>query len=119
MPENKDRKVVITNGGLFSDLVVRVKLVIRLLGDARVSPLLKLLPVGALIYFIIPDLVIGPLDDAALIWLGGYLFVEMCPPEIVQEHLRSLNQVIPGVWKEEPHEMDSDVIEGEFWDKQE
>jgi hypothetical protein len=118
MPENKDRKVITAKGGVFGDLVMRIKLIIRLMGDARVNPLLKLIPVGALAYFIIPDLVIGPFDDVAVIWLGGYLFIELCPPEIVEEHMQALNQVIPGSW-EESKGTDSEVIEGEFWEKKE
>jgi uncharacterized membrane protein YkvA (DUF1232 family) len=118
MSENKARKIIIPKGGVFNDLVMRIKLVVRLIRDARINPLLKLMPVGALVYLIIPDLVIGPIDDMAVIWLGGYLFVELCPPEIVKEHMQSLNQVIPGTW-ENPKEMDGDVIEGEFWEKKE
>ncbi len=96
MSENKFRKIVTAKGGVFNDLVTRIKLIVRLMGDTRVNPLLKLLPVGALIYFIIPDLVIGPVDDVVVMWLGGYLFIELCPPEIVKEHMQALNQVIPG-----------------------
>ena len=74
MSENKDRKIILAKSGIFNDLVTRIKLVVRLIGDTRINPLLKLLPIGALAYFIIPDLVIGPIDDAAVMWLGGYLF---------------------------------------------
>ncbi len=115
MPENKDRKIIPLKGGVFNELLLRIKLIVRLMGDARVNPLLKILPIGALIYFIIPDLVIGPLDDVAVMWLGGYLFIELCPPEIVQEHMQALRQVIPGTW-ENPKDGDSEVIEGEYWE---
>ena len=37
-----------------------------------------------------PDIAPGPIDDAALIWLATYLFVELCPPGVVQEHLETL-----------------------------
>jgi hypothetical protein len=69
MSENKDRKIITAKGGVFTDLVMRIKLIVRLMGDARVNPLLKLLPVGALAYF------------------------------IVQEHMQAINQVIPGAWE--------------------
>ncbi len=123
MSENKDRKIITAKGGVFNDLVMRIKLIIRLMGDPRVNPLLKLLPIGALVYFIIPDLVIGPFDDVAVMWLGGYLFIEMCPPEIVQEHMQAISQVIPSTW-EDPKEMagketDNEIIEGEYWEKKE
>jgi hypothetical protein len=30
------------------------------------------------------------LDDAAVIWIGSTLFVELCPQDVVQEHMRAL-----------------------------
>ena len=118
MSEQKDRKIIPSNGGIFNDLATRIKLVIRLIGDPRVNPLLKLLPFGSLLYFIIPDLAIGPIDDVAVVWLGSYLFVELCPAEIVQEHKDALAQMIPGNWNE-PKGPEDEVIEGEFWEKNE
>ena len=86
------------SNGVFKEFVMRLKLVLRLMGDSRVSFLLKLLPISALAYLIWPvDLapglalpVIGALDDAAVVSLGAYLFVELCPPGVVKEHLRAL-----------------------------
>jgi hypothetical protein len=126
MSENKINKIIPAKGGVFSDLLMRIKLIVRLMGDSRVNPLLKLLPVGALVYFIMPDLVIGPIDDVAVMWLGGYLFIELCPPEIVQEHMQAISQVIPGTW-ENSKEIDgneaagkeNEIIEGEYWEKKE
>jgi uncharacterized membrane protein YkvA (DUF1232 family) len=66
------------------------------MGDSRVNFLLKLLPVATLVYLVFPiDLVsvipgIAALDDIAIISLGNYLFVELCPPNVVQEHMKSL-----------------------------
>ena len=71
-------------------LGAQVKLILRLIRDPRVSPLLKLLPVGSILYLLFPDLVVGPLDDAAVIGLGMYTFVELCPSEIVAEHRAAL-----------------------------
>ena len=34
--------------------------------------------------------VISALDDIAIVSLGNYLFVELCPPNVVQEHMKSL-----------------------------
>lgn len=118
MSENKDRDLIPNKGGVFNDLTSRIKLVIRLLGDQRVSPLIKLLPIGSLLYFLVPDLVVGPIDDVAVIWLGSYLFVELCPPEVVQEHLEALNLAIPGETPR-PKGPEDEVIEGEFWEKKE
>jgi len=116
MSEQKNRKLIPSQGGILNDFTTRIKLIFRLLVDSRINPLIKLLPVGALLYLIIPDLLVGPVDDALVIWLGSFLFVELCPPEIVQEHLAALNQMIPGTWKE-PGEAGGEVIEGDFWEK--
>ena len=86
-------------GGVIRDFILRVKLILRLIGDKRVNPWLKVIPVAGLAYLIspfdlIPDIllpVIGELDDAAILWLTNYLFIELCPPEIVQEHVKALS----------------------------
>ena len=62
-------------GGIIRDFVLRVKLIVRLIGDRRVNPWLKIIPVAGLVYLIspldiIPDImlpVIGELDDAAIL----------------------------------------------------
>ncbi|HLB64838.1 MAG TPA: hypothetical protein VJJ46_08335 [Anaerolineales bacterium] len=87
-------------GNFFQDLVLRVKLILRLMGDRRVSPLLKLLPLGSIAYVFVPDLLPGPIDDAAMTWFLAYLFVELAPQEVVQEHLRRLTSVVEGQWRE-------------------
>jgi len=99
---DRQRKIVPSpGGGLLNELGVRLKLILRLMGDGRVNPLVKLLPIGALGYWLMPvDLVIGPIDDAVLIWLGTVLFVELCPPDVVQEHMDSLRSVVDAEWRE-------------------
>jgi hypothetical protein len=104
MDDKGSRGVIPKSGGVFHDLALRVKLIVRLMGDRRVNPLIKLLPVGALAYWLIPDIVPGPIDDALLVWLGTYLFVELCPPGVVQEHMHALTSVIDGQWREVPPE---------------
>lgn len=92
MTNKTNRKITFPqNRGFVQDLTLRIKLIMRLLGDSRVNPLLKLLPIGSLIYLVVPDIAPGPIDDAAVIWLATYLFVELCPPNVVQEHLENLN----------------------------
>lgn len=86
-------------GGMIRDFVLRVKLILRLIGDKRVSPWLKIIPVAGVAYLIspidlIPDImlpIVGELDDAAILWLTNYLFIELCPPEIVQEHVKAIS----------------------------
>jgi hypothetical protein len=69
----------------------QVKLLLRLLRDSRVSPLLKVLPVGAVLYLISPlDAALPVIDDAVVIGLGMYAFVELCPPDVVAEHRAAL-----------------------------
>jgi hypothetical protein len=106
-----------TNISFLNGITKRVKLIGRLLVDGRVSPLLKLLPVGALVYLVVPtDLMpLLPFDDAAVLWLGAYLFIEMCPQDIVQEHMRVIDGESSVKIDEAPvQNTDPDVIEGEF-----
>jgi len=97
MSEKKPGDLVVApSGGVIKDIVVRLKLILRLMGDPRVNFLLKVLPVASLVYLFFPfDLVsvipgISALDDIAIVSLGNYLFVELCPPGVVQEHMKSL-----------------------------
>jgi len=118
MSNDKDRELVSSRGRIINGLANRIKLVIRLIGDPRVSPLIKLLPIGSLLYLIIPDLAIGPIDDVAVIWLGSYLFVELCPPEVVQEHMEALNWFTAEA-SDNSMNPEDEVIEGEFWEGKE
>lgn len=118
MSGNHDREVIPSSGGVFQNLAARIKLIMRLMADPRVSPFLKLLPIGSLLYFLIPDIAPGPIDDVAIIWLGSYLFVELCPPDVVKEHMDALSQVVPGEWRD-AQESGSQVVDAEYWDKEE
>ena len=111
----EDKKHAIStqkSGGFFQDLTVRFKLIFRLMGDNRVSPLIKLLPIGSLVYFLVPDLIPGPIDDAVVIWLGTYAFVELCPPDVVKEHIDLLTGVVENEWQEPTD--DEDIIDAEY-----
>lgn len=116
MSEKNDRRIILQQRGMLSELANWGRLVVRLMLDRRVNLFLKLLPLTTLAYLISPlDLAIGPLDDAAVIWLGLYLFVELCPPQVVREHLEALNQVIPGDWQPtDPLEEGDEIVEAEF-----
>jgi hypothetical protein len=100
MSEGPQREIMRGGGGVFHDLALRIKLILRLMGDRRVNVLLKVLPLGTLVYLFFPDLVFGPLDDAAVIWLGAYLFVELCPQDVVAEHMRILTSVVDAEFRE-------------------
>ncbi len=100
-----------SRGGGVIDLTTRnLRLIWRLLTDKRVHPLLKLLPIGSLVYLLAPDfLPLNPIDDAVILWLGSYLFLELCPPELVAEHRHHIDSVIEGEWHEsEASQVDSD-----------
>lgn len=98
MAEKKPSNITITpqQGGVVRNVLNQMKLILRLMGDSRVNFFAKLIPVGAFIYLIFPiDAitfpVIGVVDDAALLWLGSYIFTELCPPEVVAEHMKALS----------------------------
>jgi uncharacterized membrane protein YkvA (DUF1232 family) len=92
------RSVVQEKGGMLQEFVKQAKLVGRLIADRRVNPLLKLIPIASIVYLISPvDLipggivpVVGALDDAAVVWIGTTLFIQLCPAEVVQEHRDAL-----------------------------
>jgi hypothetical protein len=113
MAEDKKRAISTQrSSGFVQDLTVRFKLIFRLMGDNRVSPLIKLLPIGTLVYLINPFDIPGPIDDALVIWLGTYGFVELCPPDVVKEHMDSLTGVVASEWQE-PID-DEDIIDAEY-----
>ena len=88
--------LVSQQGGLIRNVLNQLKLIFRLMGDSRVNIFAKLIPIGALIYLVSPlDAIsipiIGALDDAAVIWLSSFVFTELCPPAVVQEHIKALS----------------------------
>jgi uncharacterized membrane protein YkvA (DUF1232 family) len=93
------KSVVQQKDGMLQGFIKQAKLVGRLIGDNRVNGLLKLIPIASIIYLISPvDLIpgavvpiLGALDDAAVVWIGTTLFIELCPPDVVQEHRDALN----------------------------
>ena len=98
MADKRPGKLLVPpQGGMMRNFVARLKLITRLMGDRRVSMFAKLLPLASLAYLfwpadaipVIP--VIGALDDAAILWIGSTLFVELCPPNVVKEHQSELD----------------------------
>jgi hypothetical protein len=120
MAEKSNRKITYPQSdGFFQGLTLRIKLILRLIGDPRVSPLLKLLPIGSVLYFVIPDIAPGPIDDAAVMWLATYLFVELCPPDVVQEHLDALKatrKVMDNYEETSQNGTHGEIIDGEIVD---
>ncbi len=93
--------------GLIQELVLRIRLILRLMGDRRVNLFLKLLPLASLVYLLSPaDLlpgltlpIVGALDDAAVLWIGTSLFLTLCPEDVVREHIGKLQKTVPASWK--------------------
>jgi uncharacterized membrane protein YkvA (DUF1232 family) len=74
-----------------------LKLFLFLFQDARVSLVAKLVPLAILAYLILPvDLLpdflpaLGQLDDLVVLLLGLKLFLRLCPPEVVQQHVKAI-----------------------------
>ena len=107
--------------GFFTTIADEIRLVLRLMADKRVNPLLKLLPIATVLYFFIPDLIIGPIDDALILGVGTYLFIELCPPYIVEEHRQALRNMVDSNLKDVDNDQipiyEDDIIEGEFRDE--
>lgn len=118
MASNDNRPVKSPSGGMIGELTLRIKLIMRLMGDKRVSPLLKLVPVGTLVYFVVPDIIPFVIDDAAVIGVGMTLFVELCPQYVVDEHMRALRAYTPPAGRtssgQVPPQQQEDILEGEF-----
>ena len=110
--EKKDKSVVEVpkDAGLLVNFTRMIRLVMRLIGDSRVNFLLKILPLGALAYMIFPD-PIPYIDDALILGLGTYVFVELCPEDVVEEHRAKL-------WGESEDDSE-DVLDASFKDKPE
>ena len=93
-----------------SEIVLKFKLTLRLVKDSRVSFWLKLIPIFSLFYFISPvDALVGPIDDAVMIYLGMDLFIHFCPDDIVEEHKLALQMDAAPVRQE-----DEEIIDAEF-----
>lgn len=117
MPEKKPGDIMVPpSGGVIKDLVVRLKLILRLMGDPRINIFVKILPVASLAYLFFPfDLVsvipgISALDDIAIVSLGNYLFVELCPPNVVNEHMKSLTSNL------DPESAADEIVDAEATD---
>lgn len=101
------------NVSFIRSAVNQIRLVGRLMVDPRVPGVLKLLPIGSAIYMISPaDILMAPLppvvtqmDDLAVAFLGLKMFIEFCPPHVVDEHMRAINGQPP------PRDITAEVIE--------
>jgi len=104
------RKINPRSGNFFEELAMRIKLFFLLLRDRRVNILVKSIPFLALIYIISPlDFIpLNPLDDTGIALLSVYLFIELCPDKVVEEHLNKMHRVISGEWRD-PEKTDEPI----------
>lgn len=94
---NQGRQIKPVNLGILTDIIRQARLAWRLMLDPRVPLWVKTIVPASLVYLIspidfIPDVIpgLGQLDDLAVIVIGVKLFIELCPTEIVREHMREL-----------------------------
>jgi len=100
---DKEDLIIPSQGSMLRDFIMRLKLIWGLMKDGHVSPWLKLIPVLGLVYLVMPiDFIseiyfplVGELDDAAVLWLTNYIFIELCPPDIVLQHVKALTSGVP------------------------
>ena len=110
MTGNRRKLIAPPQGGLMRSFVKQLKLIGRLMGDSRVSIFLKVLPVASVAYWILPlplDNVIPVIDDAAVLWIGSTLFVQLCPDDVVKEHMDDLDMIAGS---------DDDIVDAESKD---
>jgi uncharacterized membrane protein YkvA (DUF1232 family) len=75
------------------ELIFKFRLTVMLVLDKRVAIYLKLIPLAAVVYLVVPfDLMIGPIDDAAVIMGAMQLFISLCPKEVVEERSQELHK---------------------------
>lgn len=105
-------------GGVFRGIADHLKLVWRLWQDNRINPFLKLLPFSSLIYVINPlDMIIPVVDDVGVVWLFTYMFIELSPQEIVEEHRAAIQNTIRRRWKDEDEIKEEDIIDADYKEK--
>jgi hypothetical protein len=105
------------NTAFFRGVGDHFRLVWALWIDPRINPMLKLLPLGSILYFFSPlDIAIPVIDDLGLLWFLTYLFIELSPEEIVEEHRQNIINTIHREWKESDDVQfdEEDIQDAEF-----
>jgi uncharacterized membrane protein YkvA (DUF1232 family) len=111
MTAKENRSLTQAKEGFFNELYHNLRLIFRLVRDGRVNFFFKLLPIAALLYWVIPFdfFPVNPLDDALVIWVGFSLFLELCPDDVVEEHRAALRGTSTGG-------VSPEVVDGSFKD---
>lgn len=86
-------------GGFVTHLPSFVRVFYRLMTDRRVSPIAKLVPLLGLLLLLTPpalelDLIplVGELDWLLVLFISLKVFIWLCPPEVVREHVTRIAQ---------------------------
>ncbi len=86
---------------ILTEIVHSIRLTWRLFKDDRVPAWPKAIPIAGAAYVIFPlDLLMDPilglgqLDDIAIAIMAVKIFIEVCPPEIVQEHREEIEGIV-------------------------
>lgn len=120
MANKTTNSITPSQGGILTELSLRAKLIFRLIADPRVSPWAKLVPIAGLIYWISPfDMIMGipgldAVDDVAILYFAQYMFIELCPPEVVREISKQLtnnNNIVDHI-----NDPDDEIVDGEATD---
>jgi hypothetical protein len=113
----KRRLVSKYQGDIFGSFGMQLRLIARLIADRRISLLLKALPIFSVIYLVSPlDFAIPIVDDAFVLWLANTLFLDLCPPEIVEEH-RTILERTEEQKRNEEKIADQDIIDAKYKEK--
>ncbi len=125
-----DLIVTTKDEGFWREMWHQVRLVLHLVRDPNVPLYLKLLPLAAVIYVLIPtdfipDIfpVVGQLDDLTALIVGGKIFIELAPQRVVAQYVQAMRRPSGELPQEEEQNADeiSDsgnqgglIIEGEY-----
>ncbi len=113
--------------GLWKDIWQQIRLIWYLLRDPEVPLYLKVVPLIAVIYALlptdfVPDVfpVLGQLDDITALIVGGKVFIELAPPQVVARYAMAMRKASKkrsmesGEEDEESGLEQAIVIEGEY-----
>ena len=92
--------------GFLANLWRDVQLAWRLLRDPEVSAFVKIIPLATIAYWLFPFegaanmLLVTPVDDVTLFFIGLKTFIQMAPPHVVSKHRMALaGGVVEGEWE--------------------
>lgn len=103
MPNERRPVIYDENLNFFRNLILQARLVWLLMRDPRVPLWLKAVPISALVYAFLPfdfspDVIplLGQIDDIAALMIGFGVFINLAPPNVVEEHMQTLTGHAPG-----------------------